>query len=92
MIIEESGLKFIFENESKAIKYDDSNFYRNYVNRLPSAKGVDFMSIQAGRLVLTEVKNCKGHEADANWRIWPNNKKRDTSILQFIQQEETALI
>ena len=45
MIIEESGLKFIFENESKAIKYDDSNFYRNYVNRLPSAKGVDFMSI-----------------------------------------------
>ena len=49
------------------------------MNRLPSAKGVDFMSIQAGRLVLTEVKNCKGHEADANWRIWPNNKKRDTS-------------
>ena len=36
------------------------------------------MSIQAGRLVLTEVKICKGHEADANWRIWPNNKNRDT--------------
>ena len=52
-----------------------------HVNRLPSAKGVDFMSIQAGRLVLTEVKNCKGHEADANWRIWPNNKKRDTILV-----------
>lgn len=79
MIIEESGLKFIFEDKSKAIKYDDSSFYRKYINQLPASKGVDFISIQAGRLVFTEVKNCKGYEADNNWRIWPDNKKRDTS-------------
>lgn len=79
MIIEESGLKFIFEEEAKAVKYDDSKFYRNYMNQLPESKGVDFISVQAGRLVFTEVKNCKGYEADCRWRIFPNNKKRDVS-------------
>lgn len=76
---EESGLKFIFPDISRPIKYDDSDFYRKYVNRLPSAKGVDFISIQAGRLVFTEIKNCKGYESDNNWRVCPDNKKRDTS-------------
>lgn len=92
MIIEESGLKFIFENESKAIKYDDSNFYRNYVNRLPSAKGVDFMSIQAGRLVLTEVKTVRDMKPMLIGVSGLIIKKEIHPILQFIQQEETALI
>lgn len=78
-IKEESGLKFIFEDESQPIKYDDCDFYRNFVTQLPAAKGVDFISIQEGRLVFTEVKNCKGHESDNNWRICPNNGKRNTS-------------
>lgn len=76
---EESGLKFIFTDKSKPVKYDDSDFYRNYVNHLPAAKGVDFISIQAGRLVFTEVKNCTGHESDNNWRTCPDNRKKDTS-------------
>ncbi|MCI8741729.1 MAG: hypothetical protein HFG63_03680 [Lachnospiraceae bacterium] len=78
-IKEESGLKFSFEDQARPIKYDDSSFYRNYMNHLPAAKGVDFISVQEGRLVFTEVKNCKGHEHDNNWRICPDNKKRDTS-------------
>lgn len=79
MIIEESGLHFRFREDSFVKKYDDSNFYRNYVNQLPEAKGVDFISMEDGRLVLTEIKNCKGHEADNNWRIFPDNKKVTTS-------------
>ena len=79
VIKKESGLKFIFADESQPIKYDDSDFYKNYMNRLPAAKGVDFISVQAGRLVLTEVKNCKGHESDNNWRTCPDNRKRSTS-------------
>lgn len=79
MIFEESGLKFIFADDSKTVKYDDSSFYRKYVNQLPESKGVDFISVQSGRLVFTEVKNCKGYESDCNWRIWPDNRKRNTS-------------
>ena len=79
MITEESGLHFRFREDSFVKKYDDSNFYRNYVNQLPEAKGVDFISMEDGRLVLTEIKNCKGHEADNNWRIFPDNKKVTTS-------------
>ena len=79
MIIEESGLHFRFREDSFVKKYDDSNFYRNYMNQLPEAKGVDFISMEDGRLVLTEIKNCKGHEADNNWRIFHDNKKVTTS-------------
>lgn len=79
MIIEESGLKFEFPENVNAIKYDDSNFYRHYINQLPESKGVDFLSVQDKRLIFTEVKNCKGHEADNNWRIYPDNRKLKTS-------------
>lgn len=36
-IKEESGLKFSFEDQARPIKYDDSSFYRNYMNHLPAA-------------------------------------------------------
>ena len=49
MIIEESGLHFRFREDSFVKKYDDSNFYRNYVNQLPEAKGVDFISMEDAR-------------------------------------------
>ena len=76
---EESGIKFIFPDQSRPIKYDSCDFYRSYVSQLTAAKGGDFISIQAGRLVLTEVKNCKGFENDNNWRIFLDNKKKYTS-------------
>lgn len=79
MEIEESGLKFGFDQNTSAVKYDDSSFFRNYMAQLPEAKGVDIVSIQNGRPVFTEIKNCRGHEADNNWRIHPNNRKLMTS-------------
>ena len=79
MVIEESGLKFRFAGNVRAKKYDESNFYCNYMKQLPEAKGVDILSIQNGRLILTEIKNCSGHEADNNWRIYPNNRKVSTA-------------
>lgn len=79
MVIEESGLKFQFSENARALKYDDTKFYRNFVNHMPRAKGVDFLSVYDGSLVFTEVKNCKGQEAENNWRIQPDNRKRDTS-------------
>lgn len=79
MTIDESRLRFCFEDKAKALKYDESSFYRRYVNQLPSAKGVDFISIQEGRLIFTEVKNFKDYEFENMWRIWPDNKRRNSS-------------
>lgn len=79
MVIEESGLKFEFPSTSNAIKFDDSDFYRNYFNKFPESKGVDFISDSKDFYILTEVKNCKGDEENNNWRVYPNNKKVATS-------------
>lgn len=42
-IKEESGLKFAFPENDTVIKFDDTKFYRDYFNKLPEAKGVDFI-------------------------------------------------
>ena len=70
VIKEESGLKFGFPEKSMVIKFDDTLFYRNYLNKFPGSKGVDFVS---------EVKNCSGDEGNCRWRIAPDNKKKETA-------------
>ena len=72
-IKEESGLKFLFPQNDTVVKFDDTKFYRDYFNKLPEAKGVDFIS------VAKEVKNCTGDERNCRWRIAPNNQKKDTT-------------
>lgn len=81
-IKEESGLKFGFPDESTAIKFDDTKYYRNLFNALPGAKGVDFITIGQDNIAFIEVKNCTGDEGNCRWRIFPNNQKRDTSSTQ----------
>ena len=44
-IKEESRLKFQFAENDTVIKFDDTKFYRDYFNKLPEAKGVDFMML-----------------------------------------------
>lgn len=77
-IKEESGLKFLFPDKSTVIKFDDTKFYRDYFNKLPGAKGVDFISVDKSGIAFIEVKNCTGDEGNCRWRIAPDNKKRDT--------------
>ena len=76
---EESGLKFIFSKKSTVIKFDDTKFYRDYFNKLPEAKGVDFISVDKDKIAFIEVKNCTGDEGNCRWRIIPNNQKRNTT-------------
>ena len=47
-IKEESRLKFRFAENDTVIKFDDTKFYRDYFNKLPEAKGVDFISVAKG--------------------------------------------
>lgn len=78
-VIEESRLKFAFSENSTVIKFDDTEFYRDYFNKLPESKGVDFISVDKDKMVFIEVKNCVGDEGNCRWRIVPDNKKRNTS-------------
>jgi hypothetical protein len=42
MVLTEGKLQFTFPGE-KAIKFDDTEFYRQRFNKLSGAKGVDFI-------------------------------------------------
>ena len=44
-IREESRLRLQFAENDTVIKFDDTKFYRDYFNKLPEAKGVDFISV-----------------------------------------------
>lgn len=76
---EESGFKFQFPENDTVIKFDDTKFYRDYFNKLPEAKGVDFISVAKDKIAFIEVKNCTGDEGNCRWRIGPDNQKRDTT-------------
>ena len=78
-IKEESRLKFQFPKNDTVIKFDDTKFYRDYFNKLPEAKGVDFISVNKNEIAFIEVKNCTGDEGNCRWRIVPNNQKRSTT-------------
>ena len=78
-IREESRLKFQFAENDTVIKFDDTKFYRDYFNKLPGAKGVDFISVAKNKIAFIEVKNCTGDEGNNRWRIVPNNRKRNTT-------------
>lgn len=74
---EESGLKFAFPEKSTVIKFDDTQFYREFFNKLPESKGVDFISVDKNEIAFIEVKNCTGDEGNCRWRIAPDNQKKD---------------
>ena len=69
VIKEESGLKFGFPEKSIVIKFDDTLFYRDYFNRFPGSKGIDFVSVSPNQIAFIEVKNCRGDEGNCRWRI-----------------------
>lgn len=77
MILTEGNLRFNFSSD-RAIKFDDTLFYRNSFNPMPGAKGVDFICDSNDFLLFLEVKDCLGREAENRWRIAPNNEKRDS--------------
>lgn len=76
MTLTEGKLQFTFSS-NKAVKFDDTSFYRSSFNRLPGSKGVDFICEDDNFLLFLEVKDCLGNESQNRWRIAPNNEKRD---------------
>ncbi|HWT77008.1 MAG TPA: DUF6661 family protein [Mobilitalea sp.] len=81
MDIIESGIRFRFPETARSIKYDETKFYKDIFQNLPDAKGVDFISIHSNNILIMEVKNCKGYEAENRWRIFKNNAKVSTAAI-----------
>ncbi len=81
-IREESRLKFGFPDTSHVVKFDDTRFYRKIFNTLPGAKAVDFIAVEEDNISFIEVKNCVGDEGNCRWRIFPDNRKKETSNTQ----------
>lgn len=77
--IEESGLRFVFGEEVRAIKFDEDPFYRRVFNKLPGAKGVDILADSKEILQFIEIKNCLGHERENMWRTSVNNRRIESA-------------
>lgn len=73
MVIEESNLTFEFDNETQAIKFDDTEFSRKSFNKMPCSKGVDILSNSKDIIQFIEIKNCTCHEVENMWRTSVNN-------------------
>lgn len=74
MEISEGSLTFRFQAGS-ALKFDDTAYYRKYFNALSGGKGVDILHTAPSHVMLMEIKDCLGSEADNRWRIGVNNSK-----------------
>lgn len=78
MEIKESGLIFSFDTDTKAVKFDDTRFYREDFNKLNGGKGVDILASSPHRNLIQfiEIKNCSGKESENKWRLGVNNSTR----------------
>ena len=90
-IREESRLSFEFPEDTKVIKFDETDFYRSSFNAFPNSKGMDFITVSKDNISFIEVKNCLGDEGNCRWRIFPNNQKKETSRTDLDVEERDSL-
>ena len=88
-IMEESRLKFAFPEKCTVVKFDDTTFYRDYFNKLPEAKGVDFISVDNDKIAFITVLEMKEIVDGELYRII-KNVIQHTRLLMW--KEETAWI
>ena len=75
MIIPEGKLDVEFAKQYRVVKFDKTNFYTCFKS-LDGAKGVDFIALSDNDILFLEIKDCKGHESENEWRIFPENLRR----------------
>lgn len=75
----EGDIDFQFPTSYATLKFDDTSFYRNHFNKLPYAKGVDFLIINCDEIIFLEVKDFYGEEGHCRWKIRPDKHKYGTN-------------
>lgn len=75
MTICESGLSFIFDENDRVTKIDDSRFYRDLFEVFDGAKSADFVLVKSEEACLIEVKNFAEHFAENRNRLIPETDR-----------------
>lgn len=70
-IIDEGSLRFTFPDEWNSIKFDDTNFYRDRLDKLNNTKAIDILAKYENTLHFIEVKDFRQHRIE--------NQQRQTS-------------
>lgn len=91
MTIDESNLTFEFDENTQAIKFDDTDFYRKYFNKMPGSKGVDILANSKESIQFIEIKNCTGNERENIWRTSVNNSKIDAAPCELDVENRDSL-
>lgn len=71
IVIDEGSLRFTFPDEWNSIKFDDTNFYRDRLDKLNNTKAVDILAKYENVLHFIEVKDFRQHRIE--------NQQRQTS-------------
>ncbi len=74
------------------IKFDDTLFYRDYFNRFPGSKGIDFVSVSPNQIAFIEVKTAEAMRVIADGELHRITRKRKQPVQLLILQEEIAWI
>jgi Holliday junction resolvase len=83
-MIKEGNISIQFSGQ--VVKYDETNFYRNHVDRCHETKAVDIMALENEPLFLIEVKDFRGYRIANKERI----KNGDLAI-EFAQKVRDTL-
>lgn len=88
MEITESGIKFSFPEDFTAVKFDDTNFYRQRYLNVEGGKGVDVIADSDDALYIIEVKNCSdtAENQDAWRRHFSGTRNMDTFATEITQK------
>ncbi len=65
----EKTLTFIFPDNWEVIKYDESHFFRNHIDKCQGSKAVDILALSELGLFLIEIKDIRGHEIEYKQRL-----------------------
>lgn len=81
MEIKEGSLTFVFDEQTTAVKFDETDFYKKFFIHQPGGKGVDIIANNQKYTLLIEIKNCLGFE--------DKNKKRTHTVRIETDGDET---
>ena len=86
----ESNIDFVFDEKFKVFKFDDTEIFRKYNNGIKNGKGVDFIARSEDKVILFEVKNCKGYEPENKWRTQLSPRKNADGTIDDCFDVEVA--
>lgn len=86
----ESNIDFIFDEKYKVFKFDDTKIFNKFNNGIKNGKGVDFIAHSEDKVILLEVKNCKGYESENRWRTSLKSKQNSDGTIDDCFDVEVA--